>query len=105
MLVTGPTWLPFSSKTWSNSMVGLQCVFVVYPDHTHLLFVRSSGVLGLSYKNQLCLPTDYHSVKSLAMEDCDYNSSEIAYMGILCAFLFYVGHVYVYSSLEPVGWR
>ena len=76
-------------------MVGLQCVFVVFPDHTHLLFVRLSGVLGLPYKNQLCLHTDYHSVNSLALEDCDCNSSEIAYMGTLCACLFYVGHVRV----------
>ena len=50
-------------------MVGLQCVFVV----------RSSGVLGLPYKKQLCLPTDYHCVNSLALEDCHCNSSEIAY--------------------------
>ena len=32
-------------------------------------------------------------------------SSEIAYMGTLCACLFYVGHVRVYSSLEAVGSR
>ena len=74
-----------------------------FPDH----IVRSSGVLGLPYKNQLCLHvyTDYHSVNSLALEDCDCNSSEIAYIGTLCACLFYVGHVRVYSSLEAVGWR
>ena len=46
-----------------------------------------SGVLGLPYKNQLCLPTDYHSVNSLALEDCDCNSSEIAYMYTLSACL------------------
>ena len=63
------------------------------------LFVRSSGVLGLPYTNQLCLPTDYHSVNSLALEDLDCNSSEIAYMCTLCACLFYVGHVRVYRRL------
>ena len=30
-------------------MVGMQRVFVVFPDHTHLLFVRSSSVLGMSW--------------------------------------------------------
>ena len=60
-------------------MVGLQCAFVV----------RSSGVLGLPYKKQLCLPTDYHCVNSLALEDCHCNTSEIAYMGtLLCLVLF-----------------
>ena len=63
------------------------------------LFVRSFGVLGLPYKNQLCLPTDYHCVNSWALEDYDYNSSEIAYMGTLCACLFCVGHVRVYILL------
>ena len=53
----------------------------------------------------MCLPTDYHSVNSLALQDCDCNSSETAYMCTICACLFYVGHVRVYSSLEAVGWR
>ena len=41
---------------------------------THTFFVRSSGVLGLPYESQLCLPTD-NTVSTLALEDC--NSSEI----------------------------
>ena len=47
-------------------------------------------------------------MKSLALENCDCNSSEIAYMGTFVpvfACSFYVGHVCVYSSLEVVGWR
>ena len=46
-------------------------------------------------------------MNSLTLEDCDCNSSEIAYMiymGTLCACSFFVGHVRVYSSLETVGW-
>ena len=35
-----------------------------------LFFVRSSGVLGLPYESQLCLPTD-NIVSTLALEDCD----------------------------------
>ena len=80
-------------------------MFLVFPDHTHLLFVRPSGVLGLPHKNQLCLPRDYHCVDSLALEDCDCNSSEISYTSVLCACLFCVGNIRVYSSLEAVGWR
>ena len=52
-----------------------------------------------------CLPRDYHCVDSLALEDCDCNSSEISYTSVLCACLFCVGNIRVYSSLEAVGWR
>ena len=41
-------------------------------------------------------------MKSLALENCDCNSSEIAYMGTFVpvfACSFYVGHVFEYSSL------
>ena len=42
-------------------------------------------------------------MNSLAHEDCDCNSSEIAHMGThvpVCVCSFDVGHVRVYSSLK-----
>ena len=35
------------SSSWCRGLVGLQCVIVVFPDHTHLLFVLFCKLLML----------------------------------------------------------
>ena len=50
-------WL-FLTVPW----VGLQCVIVVFPDHTHFLFKRKSLLLHMLCRT-VAKPTDYQSLQ------------------------------------------